>query len=122
MMDATASNTSVTNTGGHSDLGRAWKTAIRDITEKRICHRSAPDRHPVATMFAVFNPSTTNAVGNRTAYQIVPLSHATMLLHQSEPSVKRAAFVRHDSGVTPIMQTNDTPGVPTYLGRKVTTT
>ena len=59
------------------------------------------DRHPGPTMFAVFNPSATNAVGNRTAYQIVPLSHSMMILDRSEPSVKRAAFTRHDFWVTP---------------------
>ncbi len=59
------------------------------------------DRHPGPTMFAVFNPSATNAVGNRTGYQIVPLSHSKMILHPDEPSVKRAAFTRHDFWVTP---------------------
>ncbi len=59
------------------------------------------DRHPGPSMFAVFNPNTSNAVGNRPGYQIVPLSHATMVLHQSEPSVRRGEFVRHDFWVTP---------------------
>ncbi len=59
------------------------------------------NRHPGPTMFAVFNPAATNAVGNRTAYQILPLSHAKMILSQDEPSVKRAAFARHDFWVTP---------------------
>ena len=59
------------------------------------------DRHPGPSMFAVFNPNTSNAEGNPTAYQIEPLSHATMVLHQSEPSVRRGEFVRHDFWVTP---------------------
>ena len=59
------------------------------------------NRHPGPSMFAVFNPNTSNAVGNPTAYQIVPLSHATMVLHQSEPSVRRGEFSRHDFWVTP---------------------
>jgi primary-amine oxidase len=59
------------------------------------------NRHPGPTMFAVFNPSATNAVGNRTAYQIVPLSHAKMMLGEDEPAVKRAAFTQHDFWVTP---------------------
>ena len=59
------------------------------------------DRHPGPTMFAVFNSSRTNAVGNPTAYQIVPMSHAKMVLDESELVVKRAAFTQHDFWVTP---------------------
>ncbi|MGR9045962.1 MAG: copper amine oxidase, partial [Gammaproteobacteria bacterium] len=84
------------------------------------------DRHPGPSLFAVFNPNSRNAVGNPTAYQIVPLSHAMMVLDPTEPAVHRAEFTRHDFWVTPfdpkerfasgdyVFQSNGGEGLPSW--------
>jgi primary-amine oxidase len=87
------------------------------------------DAGPTPSKWRIVSTTATNAVGNPTSYELVPMSDWMQLLAPSDYPLRRAGFTKHLFWVTPyaraelhaagdyVFQSKGDDGLPTWTGR-----
>ncbi len=84
--------------GPDNPHGNAWVTRSRLLARETEARR---DLDPLAGRYwTVVNPQTTNALGEPTAYKLVPGENVRALAHPDSSIARRAGFIAHHLWVT----------------------